>query len=81
MKFLIATALSLTLYSSGALTQQDELLPPEKAFAFSANIAGPDVIEAIWTIADGYYMYRDKFSFMSDPTDPRSSHRSIHQER
>ena len=70
MKFLIATALSLTLYSSGALTQQDELLPPEQAFAFSANIAGPDVIEAIWTIADGYYMYRDKFSFMSGPDGP-----------
>ena len=70
MKFLVAIFLSLTLYSSGAVAQQDELLSPERAFAFSANITRPGVIEAVWTIADGYYMYRDKFSFMTRPDGP-----------
>ena len=42
---------------------EPELLEPEKAFAFSARVAGPDVIEVRYVIARGYYMYRDKFRF------------------
>ncbi len=44
-----------------------ELLEPEKAFAFSARVAGPDSVEVRYVIAPGYYMYRDKFRFVLDP--------------
>ena len=54
---------SLLGLSSGlSFAQDDELLPSEEAFAFSANTRA-NTIEAKWEIADGYYMYRDKLSF------------------
>ncbi len=42
---------------------EDEFLDPDAAFVLSATAAGPGVIEARWDIADGYYLYRDKFRF------------------
>lgn len=46
---------------SGALAQsEDELLTPEEAFAFSSELVGNTLI-ARWDIAQGYYMYQDKF--------------------
>ena len=43
----------------------DELLEPEKAFRFSARAADGGV-EVSFKIADGYYMYRDKFRFSAE---------------
>ena len=45
-----------------AQAQDDELLPSDEAFAFKADI-NDSGIQASWTIAEGYYMYRDKLSF------------------
>ncbi len=52
----------------GALAQfpvahAEEFLDPEVAFKFSARALDADTLEARWQIADGYYMYRDKFRF------------------
>ena len=52
----------LLLGSSTVVAQQQELLPPEKAFSLQAWVEGDSVI-AEYTIADGYYMYRDAFKF------------------
>jgi thiol:disulfide interchange protein DsbD len=41
----------------------EEFLDPEVAFKFSARALDADTLEARWQIADGYYMYRDKFRF------------------
>jgi len=41
----------------------DELLEPEKAFRFSARTVADDAIEVQFLIADGYYLYRDRFRF------------------
>lgn len=38
-------------------------LEPDRAFVFSADVAAPGTISARWEIADGYYLYRDKFTF------------------
>jgi len=40
-----------------------EFLDPEVAFKFSARALDANTLEARWQIADGYYMYRDKFQF------------------
>lgn len=40
-----------------------EPLPPEQAYRFSARAIDAHTLEARWQIVDGYYMYRDKFSF------------------
>ncbi|MDO9385908.1 MAG: protein-disulfide reductase DsbD [Thiobacillus sp.] len=41
----------------------EEFLDPEVAFKFSARALDANTLEARWQIADGYYMYRDKFQF------------------
>jgi thiol:disulfide interchange protein DsbD len=41
----------------------EQLLEPEKAFRFSARALGGDALEVKFAIADGYYMYRDRFKF------------------
>ena len=46
----------------------DDLLEPERAFAFSAEVISPEEIMATWQIAPGYYMYLDKFGFDADPS-------------
>ena len=44
----------------------EEFLDPELAFKFSARALDANTLEARWQIADGYYMYRDKFKFEVD---------------
>jgi thiol:disulfide interchange protein DsbD len=38
-----------------------ELLPPDQAFRLLAEVRGPNAIRLAWQIADGYYLYREKF--------------------
>src|SRR5437773_7864420 len=42
-------------------------LPPERAFRFSARALNPETIETRFTIADGYYLYRDRIRFTVEP--------------
>ena len=46
-----------------AMDAGSELLPEDEAFSFSAILLPDNSIEATWSIADGYYMYRDKTGF------------------
>jgi thiol:disulfide interchange protein DsbD len=39
-----------------------DFLPADEAFRFAAE-AGADKLSLFWEIADGYYLYHDKFSF------------------
>ncbi len=41
--------------------KQDELLPPEQAFQFTADIKDPNTLHVSWLAAEGYYLYREKF--------------------
>ena len=40
----------------------EEFLPADQAFRFTAE-AGARKLDLYWEIADGYYLYRDKFAF------------------
>jgi thiol:disulfide interchange protein DsbD len=44
----------------------DNLLEPEKAFRFSARALDASSVEVTFAIADGYYMYRERFKFTAD---------------
>lgn len=44
-----------------------ELLPAEQAFRYSARALDNRTLEAVFVIADGYYLYRDKFGFAVAP--------------
>lgn len=50
---------------SGLVQSNEDLLPPEKAFALTASIQNDQVI-ATFDIAEKYYLYRDSFSFTLD---------------
>lgn len=43
--------------------QEEELLPPEKAFRLEAKASGPATIQATLTPAPGYYLYRERIQF------------------
>ena len=45
----------------------DGLLEPEQAFRMSARALDARTIEVSFAIADGYYMYRDRFAFAAGP--------------
>ena len=47
----------------------EELLPPERAFAFGGRAIDERTVEARFTIARGYYLYRDKLKFSVQPTE------------
>lgn len=44
----------------------EDLLPPDEAFRFKAEVVAPDKVNAVWDIADGYYLYRNRFSFAAE---------------
>ena len=54
--------MAISAFAYTAQAQDDELLPSEQAFSFKAEVSNTG-IDAGWTIAEGYYMYRDKLSF------------------
>ena len=45
----------------------DDLLEPEKAFRFSARAVDPHTVEISYRIAEGYYLYRERFKFSAEP--------------
>ncbi len=56
----------LALGAGPALAQlfgQQELLEPDKAFRVSARALDARNVEVTFQIAEGYYMYRDRFRF------------------
>jgi thiol:disulfide interchange protein DsbD len=60
---ILALALALALAAPGWTAAADDLLEPEKAFRLSARVLDPTAVEVRFQIADGYYMYRDRFAF------------------
>ena len=49
--------------SGFAVSDDTELLPEDQAFSFHAELLPDNQLEVSWTIADGYYMYRDKIGY------------------
>ena len=50
-----------------ASAAQPALLEPEQAFRFSARALDASTIEVRYQIADGYYLYRERFAFAAEP--------------
>jgi thiol:disulfide interchange protein DsbD len=54
------------VFAHFTVAHAEEFLDPEVAFKFSARALDANTLEARWQIADGYYMYRNKFKFEVD---------------
>ncbi len=48
------------------LSLADDFLDPEVAFKVAAKMVEPGVVEVQFTIADGYYLYRERLKFASN---------------
>ena len=57
-----AALLMMALFGLRAHAAED-YLDPDKAFHFSARMSDPQTIAVSYEIADGYYMYRERFKF------------------
>jgi thioredoxin:protein disulfide reductase len=67
-----AVALAFALAVGGAYAQDipglaKSLLPADQAFRLSARAIDAKTLEARFDIATGYYLYRDKMHFRTDP--------------
>lgn len=49
----------------GGAAKQQDFLPPEQAFVFSHETYEQQRLPLVWTVAEGYYLYRDKLKFES----------------
>jgi thiol:disulfide interchange protein DsbD len=72
-----ALALACALAAGIATAQsipglQKALLPADQAFRLSARALDALTLEARFDIADGYYLYRDKMHFSTDPISARA---------
>jgi len=65
--FFLAWLLAAPVFAqSGLFGKTTDLLEPEKAFAFSARALDERTLEVRFSIAPGYYMYRERFRFALD---------------
>jgi thioredoxin:protein disulfide reductase len=46
----------------------EDFLPPEKAFALTAQVLDKKTVRLNWQIADGYYLYQERISIEADAT-------------
>ena len=63
---LIATLICWMLVFAGTARAADDYLEPEQAFKFTATLTTPQMITVRYAIADGYYMYRERFHFKAE---------------
>jgi thiol:disulfide interchange protein DsbD len=61
LRLLLSLIASLVLLAP--VHADDDFLPPEQAFRLSGRMLDPHTAEVSYAIADGYYMYRERFKF------------------
>jgi len=59
--------LFFSLVGGASAAPLDDLLEPEKAFRMSTRALDANTVEVSFAIAEGYYMYRERFRFAADP--------------
>jgi len=59
--------LTAALWAGAVGAAGPKLLEPERAFAYSVQAVDDKTVEARFTIASGYYLYREKLQFSVEP--------------
>lgn len=62
----IVATMSVALLMLPTTAYAEDYLAPEVAFKFSATMLDAKTLEINYAIADGYYMYRDRFHFKAE---------------
>ncbi len=66
LALLLRLALLASGLASGVAHAATEFLDPADAFRIQAKLVAPDMIEVHYKIADGYYLYRERFRFSAE---------------
>lgn len=66
ISLLLRPVLALLLCVPGFAASAEDFLPPEEAFRFEARAIDARTVEIGFTVADGYYLYREQFAFKAD---------------
>src|SRR5438309_7227817 len=66
-RLLLTLLLLLAALPPARAAGADDLLEPDKAFRFSARALDARTVEVRYGIADGYYLYRERFRFAAEP--------------
>ncbi|MES2049228.1 MAG: protein-disulfide reductase DsbD [Pseudomonadota bacterium] len=61
---LVLSSVLMLVFSQFSLAE--DFLDPEVAFKVAAKMVEPGVVEVQFTIADGYYLYRERLKFVSN---------------
>ncbi|HMH18196.1 MAG TPA: protein-disulfide reductase DsbD [Burkholderiales bacterium] len=85
-RLVLIVLLLLSALPSARAAGADDLLEPDKAFRFSARVLDAATIEVRYAIADGYYLYRERFRFAVEPPsvrlgEPQFSKGQIHEDK
>jgi thioredoxin:protein disulfide reductase len=85
-RLVLIALLLLPALPSARAASADDLIEPDKAFRFSARVLDAATIEVRYAIADGYYLYRERFRFAVEPPSvrlgqPRFSKGQIHEDK
>jgi len=73
-----AAPAGLTSLAWGGQSQEEALLEPDQAFAISAEMQDANRVKVHWQIAEGYYLYRDKFQVtVIEPQGVRADHAQL----
>ena len=68
-RFRVLLLVLLAATATGRMVYPQDLLEPDKAFRFSVRALDASALEVRYRIAEGYYLYRDKFSFSAEPAE------------
>lgn len=66
LRLCLALLAALACLISPAAQAEEDYLEPEAAFRFSSRMLDQKNIEVTYQIADGYYMYRERFAFRAE---------------
>lgn len=66
IQFAYVAAMILLCFGFSSVAIADEFLDPQVAFKVSGKMIEPGVAEINFNIADGYYLYRERFKFASE---------------
>lgn len=56
-------------FCGSAAGAADDFLAPEQAFRFEARALDAQHVEVVFNVADGYYLYRERFAFAAAPAE------------
>ena len=71
LRLLASTLVMLLGMVALPATAAEDFLPPEQAFHFEARALDARTVEVAFTVANGYYLYREQFAFAADSAGAR----------